>query len=75
MVDNIEIVGGIVAILLALYSWVKKPIEDMKTEIMVNKAEGLHHKEEIKRLRDNHHDIRGTLQVHEGRITQLEKKG
>lgn len=73
MIDNIEIVGGVIAILLALYSWVKKPIEDMKTEIMVTKAEAIRHKEEIDRLRDNHHDIRGTLHIHEGRLSKLEK--
>lgn len=74
MPDSIEIIGGVIAIIMAMYAWIKKPIEDMKSEIMVGKMHDKHHKEEIIRLRDNHHQIRGTLQVHEGRISQLESK-
>ena len=75
MLESIEMIGAVLAIILAMYAWIKKPIEDMKSEIMVGKNEDKHHKEEINRLRDNHHEIRGTLQEHEGRISQLEKKG
>ena len=74
MIDNVEIVGGVVAILLALYSWVKKPVEELKTIIAVHEEKHSAHKEEILRIRDGLHDTRNTIQEHEGRISQLEEK-
>ena len=74
MINSFEIVGGVIAILLALYSWVKKPVEDLKGIIKVHEEKHIVHKEEITRLRDGLHSTRNTLQSHESRITHLEEK-
>lgn len=72
--ENFEILGGIVAILLAMYGWVKKPVEEIKNVVSVHEEKHEKNEKEVDRLRDGLHDARGILQEHEVRITQLEEK-
>ena len=73
-IENIEIIGGIVAILAAMYGWVKKPVEDIKTIVSVHENKHETSEKEVTRLRDGLHDARNKLQEHETRITHLEEK-
>lgn len=74
MFESIEIILGVLAILTGMYNWVKKPVDKMTTEIAVHAEKHKHAEDEMTRLRDNQHTIRGELQKHEARITILEDK-
>lgn len=72
MFESIEIIVGILAILTAMYNWVKKPIDRMTSQIAVHEEKHRHVEHEVDRLRDGQHAIRGELQKHEARIILLE---
>ena len=72
MYESIEIIVGILAILMGMYNWVKKPIDRLTEKVAVHEEKHKQSVYEVSRLRDGQHDIRGEIQKHEARITILE---